>query len=842
MWSHPRQRRAATLLIVFALALAAALSGPAAPAARAAPAAPGELDPTFAGFSGDGVVSSPFEVSDLAIRPDGKIVVVGGANVARYLTNGVLDATFDGDGRAAVPGNFFALTVALQGDGRIVVGGRRLNDNGFYVARLLPDGSPDHAFDGDGAFRDEDESLHELKSVLVQPDGKVVACGTAYFGGDRDFAVTRYTVGGLRDTTFGGGDGKVTVPFGELDHCGDLALLPDGRIAAAGTRIYDAAIGSFGDNDLALARLLKAGEPDPDFDNDGKLTLGLGGDEYGRAVVVQPDFKLVVLGYRYDTKESFLVRYLTTGTLDGTFGSGGKVIIPADDLTALALQTDGKLVVAGFHTSPGGDTQLSVRRLLANGSPDESFDFDGTAWLDFGGDDRALALAVQPDGRLLAGGRGGGTGLLARLWPDGTFDAHGKQTQAVSSGVMFPPGSAVRYAYLAVAGDGGLLAAGEVVQKDGGNRTAAFLTRFNASGQPDTAFGAQGLRLLTSGLRNGARAALVQPDGKIVIAGYSDWGDPWPSDFMVARYSASGAPDIGFGGSNLHDRHINFASGYDVANAIALAPDGKIVVVGEAWNGSHTVWGVARLNKDGSPDLSFGQGGKAYVDFGDGSAAYAVVVQPDGKIVVGGMTSGRDFALARLLDNGLPDQGFGTGGGAIVTDMGGQDSIAALALGADGMLYAGGYSWRGGQDDYALAQYTPAGQLATCPAGEPCPHWPTGKRYVNIGASDSAYALALRDDGQLLAAGCTDYQLSAAQVSTTDAEAEPLVFTTSFAGSFSCAFSAAFTGAADHQIIAAGPQYFGANGNLALARFETTPGGPLAEPDPFRLYLPFVTR
>jgi uncharacterized delta-60 repeat protein len=349
---------------------------------------------------------------------------------------------------------------------------------------------------------------------------------------------------------------------------------------------------------------------------------------------------------------------------------------------------------------------------------------------------------------------------------------------------------------------------------------------------------------VTTGLRNGARAVAVQPDGKIVIAGYSDWGDPWPADFMVARYRPDGSPDTGFGGSNTHVRTINFASGVDVGTALALAPDGKIVVAGWAWNGTSQVWGVARLNPDGSPDTSFRGNGKAFIDLGPGSSAHAVLVQPDGKILVGGKTSSDDFALARLLDDG----GIV---GMEITDMGGADNIAALALSADGMIYAGGYSWRGGQDDYALARYTPNGRLATCPAGQTCNHWPTGKRYVNIGGSDSAFALALRGDNQLLAAGCTDGHMSAAQVSTTDANATPLVFETSFAGHFNCAFSAQFTDIGNNRIIAAGPQYHGTNGNIALARFETMPvTNPVPTPTPmppptsnvYPVYLPIIVR
>jgi hypothetical protein len=122
-----------------------------------------------------------------------------------------------------------------------------------------------------------------------------------------------------------------------------------------------------------------------------------------------------------------------------------------------------------------------------------------------------------------------------------------------------------------------------------------------------------------------------------------------------------------------------------------------------------------------------------------------------------------------------------------------------------------------------------------------CWAWPTGQRFINIGGSDSAFALDLRADGQLLAAGCTDGHVSAAQVSTTDLSGVPLLFEASFAGHFNCAFGAQFTGPGNSRIITAGPAYHGGSGNLALASFETSvESAPVPRPTPglHRLYLP----
>ncbi len=218
-----------------------------------------KLDISFAGFGNQGVVTPPelASVNDIAVQPDGRLVVVGPTAtnhqlaVYRYLSNGQLDTSFDGDGKALVPNMFGAEAVALYSDGRIVVGGTRWNGSGnghdFQLARLTPSGALDPSFDGDGWAEDFDPELIWLDAILVQPDGKIVACGYAEVGGDEDFGVTRYNENGARDNSFGG-DGKVTIGFGGNDRCHDLALQNDGKLLVVGMMA-----GS--DDDFAVARL-----------------------------------------------------------------------------------------------------------------------------------------------------------------------------------------------------------------------------------------------------------------------------------------------------------------------------------------------------------------------------------------------------------------------------------------------------------------------------------------------------------------------------------------------------------------------------------------------------------
>jgi uncharacterized delta-60 repeat protein len=802
-------------------------------ASLAAKAAPGTVDPSFAGFTDDGIVfeSGLQTVSGIALQGDGKTVIVGSTGTAnqlgvfRYLPNGRPDPSFDGDGKATFSNMFEASDVAIQSDGRIVVGGTLNND--FQLARLTPGGALDTSFDFDGWAMDTDQQLETLKAVLVQADGKIIACGTARVDNQIDFGVARYTTNGWRDTSFSD-DGKVTIGFGAADYCEDMVQQNDGKLVVAGMKY--APFAQLDSSDFAVARLEINGTLDNDngdggFDGDGKLTTGFGGDEGAKGVALQPDGKIVVLGNRTSPDTSYIARYMPNGALDSTFDGDGKLSVPVDSLSALALQPDGKILALGYHQSPDGDFKFALHRRLANGAPDATFDGDGISWLDFGAKDTGKALALQPDGRILVAGVKNSTGVLARLWQDGTtFDTGGQQTQTLAFPPVYPPGSYAYTSALAVQSDGKLLVAGELRNRASA-ASEAVITRFFADGQLDPSFGMQGTVRFWLGNFNAAHAIAIQPDGKIVIAGESTWTGGWV-EFLVARFFPDGAPDNTFGERyGLNYRIANFSTGASVDRglALALAPDGKIVVAGSAWDGARYIWGVARWNSNGTPDNSFDGDGKLFLDFGSGSTATAVVVQPDGRIVVGGQTAGNDFAVARLLDNGAPDASFGEyKNGSTITDMGGADAITALALASSGWIYAVGYSSQPVRNDFAMTQYQPNGILAQCPSGQTCSNWPDGKRLINIGDSDVPYAVALRGDNQILAAGCSDGHMSATQLSTTDVTQPILRFQARFAGRFDCAYAVQFVGSNKDKIVLAGQHTYDSDSNIALARLQTT--------------------
>jgi uncharacterized delta-60 repeat protein len=268
------------------------------------------------------------------------------------------------------------------------------------------------------------------------------------------------------------------------------------------------------------------------------------------------------------------------------------------------LQPDSKLLAVGYHQSSDGDKKIVLYRLLPSGAMDTSFDFDGVAAYDFGGADDGFAIALQPDGRILVAGTMGSAAVVARVWQDGTnFDTGGQQAH----GLALPPGANELTSSLAVQSDGKLLVAGEV-RSPVGTWSAAFLSRFLADGQIDASFGVGGTTLTFGGAFSAAHAIAVQNDGKIVIAGYASGrgyteDSGVTDDFLIARFLPNGTGDSTFGTSGIY--RLDFAGGADRANGLALAPDGKIVIAGSAWYGGRQIWGIARLTSSGTLDANF---------------------------------------------------------------------------------------------------------------------------------------------------------------------------------------------------------------------------------------------
>jgi uncharacterized delta-60 repeat protein len=413
--SRSHSPRAATPGVVLATLLLVAFAP-----ARAL-AAPGDLDPTF---SGDGKAQLPQagngSPTSIAVQPDGKVVMAGspGFVLNRVGADGAPDRSFGDDGVVTTefPGGASAYAVALQPDGRIVAAGEA---NGrFALARYLPDGRLDDSFSGDG--RAVTDLSGYIDALAVQPDGRVVGAGLGIGAG---FALARFNPDGSLDDSFSG-DGKLLLHLRGGGLARGLALAPDGGIVVAGSS-SDA--GPPPDDRIAVARLKPDGTPDPLFSGDGILTARYAPNGDGaRDVIVQPDGRIVTAGFGFvpvqggDERAKFeLVRFMPDGKLDPTF-SGGivRTRIRGDAYGwALALQPDGKIVAAG----ESGD-DFALARYNGDGTRDHHFSGDGRLVTSFSKPPHdykstlATDVALGPDGKIVAGGprQFGGRWVLSR--------------------------------------------------------------------------------------------------------------------------------------------------------------------------------------------------------------------------------------------------------------------------------------------------------------------------------------------------------------------------------------------------------------------------------------------
>jgi uncharacterized delta-60 repeat protein len=272
----------------------------------------------------------------------------------RALMAGDLDTTFDGDGKVTTDfgvNSGRAFSVAIQSDGKIVVAGGSNSD--FALARYNSNGSLDTTFDGDGVVTTDFGNSDTAFSVAIQSDGKIVVAGFSFNGRNGDFALARYNSDGGVDYSFGSG-GKVATDFsGDYDGAFSVAIQRDGKIVVAGGSDHN---GSIRLHDFALARYDSNGILDPTFGSGGKVTTDFGGnDEGAKSVAIQSDGKIVVAGHSGNVGSNnyfALTRYESNGSLDTTFDGDGKVTTDFgsgfDRAYGVAIQSDGKIVVAGF--------------------------------------------------------------------------------------------------------------------------------------------------------------------------------------------------------------------------------------------------------------------------------------------------------------------------------------------------------------------------------------------------------------------------------------------------------------------------------------------------------------
>ncbi len=409
---------------------------------------------------------------------------------------------------------------------------------------------------------------------------------------------------------------------------------------------------------------------------------------------------------------------LSAGTLDGHFGTAGFRAIDAggtdDSAAAMAFQSDGKIVLAGWTRNPGNanPTGLLLTRINADGSRDPSFGNNGIVQTDvLGSGGEATSMVVQSDDRIVVAGsvtvNGNTNFVLARYLPDGALDSSfgnngiGTFDVARDKDVLLDVG---------LEPDGSIVAAG--FSQIQGN-SYPILLGLQPDGQLDPDFGTSGVVLTdySSLGRNNARVNGMEilSDGSIITAG-SAWSSITPTDqaFAIARYFPDGSLDTRFHGGKFV---TDFGPGIDLATDVAVMPDGRVVIAGTAQFPQGFQLALARFMPDGSFDPTLGFNGQAAVALGTMSgAAEEVTVQPDGKLLVaatGSNGTNLDFIVARLQVNGALDARFGTNGtGVQVFDFGfGDDQAATVRLDRNNNILVGGVAKILSDDDIVVARF-----------------------------------------------------------------------------------------------------------------------------------------
>jgi len=542
--------------------------------------------------------------------------------------------------------NISVSSAALQADGKVIVCGFFTSFNGIAFNRILrlnSDGSIDNTFDpGMGAD-------NAVNGIVVQPDGKILIRGsfTSYDGISRN-GIARINADGTLDIAFNpgaGGNGSVEA----------IRLQSDGKLIIAGFfSSYD------GTARNGIARLNTNGSLDTSFDP-GQ------GASFIYSAAIQSDDKVIIVGSftSYDgTSRNKVARINIDGSLDTSFDPGTGVQNAQDRVFSAVIQTDGKIIIAGEFVSFDGTTRNNLARINTNGTLDIGFD-PGAGPNNTSGFGIGATVAIQTDGKLIVSGaftefNSVAKEALVRLNPDGSVDA------------SFNPGEEPHYSREGhIQPDGKIITVGfyETFSKT----VISEVTRINADGSHDPTFITASP---SDGANNLVESLAIQPDKKIIIVG-GFTGYNKVARARIARLNVDGTLDTSF----------EIGTGADGSIIrVGIQSDGKLVVGGNftVFNGVSRV-DLVRLNVDGSVDLSFDPG--LGTDIPNGFIR-PTVIQPDGKIIIGGnFVSYNGVArskIARVNPDGSLDTSFDPGTGL-------NSLVESIALQPDGKIIAAGF-------------------------------------------------------------------------------------------------------------------------------------------------------
>jgi len=604
-----------------------------------------------------------------------------------------LDPTFNptdigfnnGDGA-----NYKIRRTTLLADGKILIAGEFSSYNGTLrnrIARLNNDGSLDTGFNpGMGAY-------NTIHSLAVQADGKILIGGdfTLYDGTERN-RIARLNANGSLDTGFDPGTGANSTVL-------SIIVQADGKILIGGDFVT---VNGIGRN--RVARLNADGSLDNGFDP------GTGASHKVQAGAVQGDGKILIGGEFTSfngTGRNRIARLNVDGSLDTGFDPGTGANLGVHSTT---VQADGKIVIGGRFSAYNGTMRNRIARLNADGSLDTSFDPGA------GANDIVHSTTVQADGKIVIGGEfyaynGIWRRGIARLNANGNLDASFDPGTGVTGGALNAVFSTD------VQADGKILIGGEFTSYNGWTRKQ--MTRANPNGSMDVDFNPG------TGANEVVNSITVQPDGKIIIGGaFTNYNNVGPN--FIARLNADGSVDSGF----------DVGAGPNGAvHCTALQPDGKILIGGRFYIVNGTGYAhIARLNADGSLDNSFVPGTEV-----SGGYLYAIVVQEDGKILIGGdfysYNGATHLGVARLNADGSLDTSFNASSAFATT------SISAIEVQADGKIIVGGsVTLPGEMFGSGIARLNTDGSLDT-------------SFELGLDLDPSVYDIALQADGKILAVG-----------------------------------------------------------------------------------------
>jgi uncharacterized delta-60 repeat protein len=621
----------------------------------------GTRDTTFTTNTGTAFNGNVYSI---AIQSDGKLIIGGqfttfnGITVNRIVrlnADGTRDTSFTTNTGTAF--NSTVQTIAIQSDGKLVIGGAFTTFNSTtanYIVRLNSDGTRDTVFTtntGTGP-------ANIVETIAIQSDGKIVIGGVfSTFNGVTVNRIVRLNSDGTRDTTFTTNTGT-----GFNNAIISIAIQSDGKLVIGG--------GPTTFNGVTVNRIVRLNS-DGTRDTTFTTNTGTAFDSTVQTIAIQSDGKIVIGGV-FSTFNGATVNCIVRLNSDGTRDTGIAISSAFNNaVRSIAIQSDGKLIIGGDFTTFNGVTANYIIRLNSDGTRDTAFTTNiGTAF-----NSSVLSIAIQSDGKLVIGGtfftfNGITVNRIVRLNADGTRDT----SFTTNTGTAFDG----QVESIAIQSDGKLVIVGFFSTFNGA--TVNSIARLNSDGTRDTVFTTN----TGTAFNSQVFSVAIQSDGKIICGTSFNFGS-FTSQFngvvinYIVRLNSNGTRDTTF--------TTNTGSAFNSpVRCLAIQSDGKLMIGGQftTFNGV-TVNNIVRLNADGTRDSTFTTNTGTAFD----SSAFSIAVQSDGKIVIGGQFTTFNGVtvtrIVRLNADGTRDTSFTTNTGTAF-----DSTVQTIAVQTDGKIVIGG--------------------------------------------------------------------------------------------------------------------------------------------------------